>query len=274
METILEIKNLNVSVQQKKEWHEILKGVSLKVGRGECIGILGESGSGKSMTMKAAMGILDRQFKTEGVINFKGNEISKLSSESRRRMRGREMTMIMQQPMTAFDPLYTIGYQMEETLLTHGIKNRRERLNLCSSIIEKMCIPNATKVLSQYPYQLSGGMLQRVMIGLAMTLKPDVIIADEPTTAIDAITQYQILSEFKKIAAEGNTSVVFISHDIGVLSHVASRIYVMNSGRVVDSGELSQLKVNAKDNYTRKLLKTYEQLRCQYDVQFGKEAVC
>ena len=165
----------------------------------ECLGILGESGSGKSMTVKSVLGLLDKNFQVSGSAIFDGQDLLKETKEELRRLRGSRITMVLQNPMTCFDPLYRIGNQMAETFATHTSWNVQEIRSRCLEILDQMRIRNGEEVLEKYPHQLSGGMLQRIMIGIAMALQPELLIADEPTTAIDAITQYEILEEFIRI---------------------------------------------------------------------------
>ena len=193
MKPILEVKNLSLVCRQKKKVHTILDDISFEVYPGECLGILGESGSGKSMTTKSIMGLLDRNFEVQGTALYHGKDLLKESKENLRRMRGKQVGMVLQNPMTCFDPLYRVGNQMAETFSAHTTWSKQEIYNKSITVLEGMHIHNPDEVLEKYPHQLSGGMLQRIMIGLAMAMEPELLIADEPTTAIDAITQYAIL---------------------------------------------------------------------------------
>ena len=177
-----------------------------------------------------------------------------LLKEELRRLRGSRITMVLQNPMTCFDPLYRIGNQMSETFATHTTWNAQEIRSHCLKILNQMQILNGEEVLQKYPHQLSGGMLQRIMIGIAMALQPELLIADEPTTAIDAVTQYEILEEFVRIKKNKNTAMLFITHDLGAISKVADRILVMNSGHIVDSGDFEHIRNHAQDPYTRLLI--------------------
>ena len=239
MNPVFELNNLHVSLQSHHQEIELVRGVSFAVAPGECLGILGESGSGKSMSMKAAMGLLDHSFHVKGSAQFQGEELLGKSAEELRRLRGGKVGIILQNPMTCFDPLYRIGQQIAETFSAHN--------NWTAEEIR-------ARSLEQYPHQLSGGMLQRIMIGIATAMKPALLIADEPTTAIDAITQYEILNELLHIKENHNTAMIFISHDLNAISRVADRIVVLNHGAVVDRGDFRHILHHAQDPYTKLLV--------------------
>lgn len=254
MSAILKVENLNVTLTYRKTSKKLVENVNFEVHPGECLGILGESGSGKSMTVKSILGLLDKNFHVSGSAVFDGHDLLKESKEELRKLRGSRITMVLQNPMTCFDPLYRIGNQMAETFATHTTWNAQEIRSHCLKILNQMQILNGEEVLQKYPHQLSGGMLQRIMIGIAMALQPELLIADEPTTAIDAITQYEILEEFIRIKKNKNTAMLFITHDLGAISKVADRILVMNSGHIVDSGNFEHIRNHAQDPYTRLLI--------------------
>ena len=254
MSAILKVENLNVTLTYRKTSKKLVENVNFEVHPGECLGILGESGSGKSMTVKSILGLLDKNFHVSGSAVFDGHDLLKESKEELRRLRGSRITMVLQNPMTCFDPLYRIGNQMSETFATHTTWNAQEIRSHCLKILNQMQILNGEEVLPKYPHQLSGGMLQRIMIGIAMALQPELLIADEPTTAIDAITQYEILEEFIRIKKNKNTAMLFITHDLGAIYKVADRILVMNSGHIVDSGNFEHIRDHAQDPYTRLLI--------------------
>lgn len=254
MSAILKVENLNVTLTQRKSSKKLVEEVSFEVHPGECLGILGESGSGKSMTVKSMLGLLDKNFQISGRAIFDGQDLLRESKEELRRLRGSRITMVLQNPMTCFDPLYRIGSQMAETFATHTTWSAQEIRSHSLEILAQMRIRNGEEVLEKYPHQLSGGMLQRIMIGIAMALEPELLIADEPTTAIDAITQYEILEEFVRIKKEKHTAMLFITHDLGAISKVADRVLVMNSGHVVDSGTFEHILMHANDPYTRMLV--------------------
>jgi len=272
MSAVLKVENLNVTLTYRKASKKLVEDVSFEVHPGECLGILGESGSGKSMTVKSILGLLDKNFQVSGSAVFDGHDLLKESKEELRRLRGSRITMVLQNPMTCFDPLYRIGNQMAETFAAHTAWNAQEIRTCCLKILDQMQILNGEEVLEKYPHQLSGGMLQRIMIGIAMALQPELLIADEPTTAIDAVTQYEILEEFVRIKKNKNTAMLFITHDLGAISKVADRILVMNSGQIVDSGDFEHIQNHANDPYTRLLIEKRSAVMCHYrDILHGKE---
>lgn len=272
MSAVLKVENLNVTLTYRKASKKLVEDVSFEVHPGECLGILGESGSGKSMTVKSILGLLDKNFQVSGSAVFDGHDLLKESKEELRRLRGSRITMVLQNPMTCFDPLYRIGNQMAETFAAHTAWNAQEIRTCCLKILDQMQILNGEEVLEKYPHQLSGGMLQRIMIGIAMALQPELLIADEPPTAIDAVTQYEILEEFVRIKKNKNTAMLFITHDLGAISKVADRILVMNSGQIVDSGDFEHIRNHANDPYTRLLIEKRSAVMCHYrDILHGKE---
>ena len=273
MSAILKVEHLNVTLHHRRASKKLVEDVSFEVRPGECLGILGESGSGKSMTVKSVLGLLDKNFQVSGSAIFDGQDLLKEFKEELRRLRGSRITMVLQNPMTCFDPLYRIGNQMAETFATHTSWNAQEIRTRSLEILEQMRIRNGEEVLKKYPHQLSGGMLQRIMIGIAMALQPELLIADEPTTAIDAITQYEILEEFIRIKKQKNTAMLFITHDLGAISRVADRILVMNSGHVVDSGSFDHILKHADDPYTRMLVEKRSAVMHRYrQILHGKES--
>ena len=251
---VLELNDLRVSLHSRKQKMELVRGVSFSVEAGDCLGILGESGSGKSMSMKAAMGLLDRSFHITGSAKFQGEELIGKSAEELRKLRGGQVGMVLQNPMTCFDPLYRIGNQIAETFSAHHKWNAKEIRERSLIMLDKMQIRNPEEVLEKYPHQLSGGMLQRIMIGITTSMTPSLLIADEPTTAIDAITQFEILDELIRIKNEHNVAMIFISHDLNAISRVADRMIVLNQGQVVDRGDFHYIIHHAKDPYTRLLI--------------------
>lgn len=274
MTAVLELDNIRVSLRQHRQHIELVRGISFSVGPGECLGILGESGSGKSMSVKAAMGLLDKGFEISGSARFNGEELLSKSTEELRQLRGGKVGIILQNPMTCFDPLYRIGSQIAETFSAHNSWNDMEIHQRSIEMLEKMCIRNPEEVLEKYPHQLSGGMLQRIMIGIATSMHPALLIADEPTTAIDAITQFEILDELLRIKKEHQTAMVFISHDLNAISRVSDKIVVLSHGQVVDRGDFHHILHHASDPYTRLLVeKRADVMRRYCDVLKGKETV-
>lgn len=256
MSAVLSVSNLHVGFRQGSNLLPLVSGVSFTVNEGQCVGILGESGSGKSMTCKAVLGLLDKNFAVHGSALFHGRELLHESREKLRKLRGAKICTVLQNPMSCFDPLFRIGEQMEETIVEHSQLRGTPLRQKCLEILNLMSIRSPSDVLRKYPHQLSGGMLQRVMIGLAVGLKPDLIIADEPTTAIDSISQHSIMEEFKRIKHAG-MSMIFISHDLGVLSCIADELLVMHNGHVVERGEPRRVFDHAEDPYTRHLVQQH-----------------
>lgn len=254
MTSVFELNHLQVSLRGKKRNTDLVKGVSFSVKQGECLGILGESGSGKSMSIKAAMGLLDKNFVVSGSAKFQGDELVGKNAEQLRRLRGGQVGIVLQNPMTCFDPLYRIGNQIAETFAAHQKWDAGEIKERSIEMLDKMQIRNPEEALEKYPHQLSGGMLQRIMIGIAMSMEPSLLIADEPTTAIDAITQFDILNEFAVIKQKHKTAMIFISHDLNAVSQIADKIVVLNQGTVVDQGDFHHIIHHAADPYTRLLI--------------------
>ncbi len=250
---LLEVNDLNVTFHGKNKDSHIVQGISFAVEKGECLAILGESGSGKSMTMKAIMGLLDHNFTLGGEAKLNGENLLAKDKETLRTLRGKELTMILQNPMTCFDTLYRIDYQMAETFRAHTNWNKATIRQKSIEALEKMQIHAPAEVLRKYPHQLSGGMLQRIMIAIALTLEPSILVADEPTTAIDAITQFEIMKEFQRLKAEG-TTLIFITHDLGVASLIADKVLVLNQGIVADRGSFQEILHQPKDAYTKLLV--------------------
>lgn len=269
MKALLNVKNLTVkyienkkatssysrrnSLIYKKEIN-IIENISFVVERGKCLGILGESGSGKSITCKAIMGLLDKNFIIDGKAIYKNKNLITENIDTLRKFRGKELCMILQNPMTSFDPLYRIENQMEETYKTHTNLSKKEIRNKMVDTLKLMQIKNAKDVLKKYPHQLSGGMLQRIMISISLALEPDLIIADEPTTAIDAITQYEIINEFLRIKKRNKSGMIFISHDLGVINKISDDVIIMYKGKVVDKGSVEYVLQNPKNSYTQLLI--------------------
>lgn len=254
MKPVLELQDLRVTLHQRKQQTPLVRGVSFSVAPGECLGILGESGSGKSMSIKAAMGLLDKNFHVSGSVRFQGEELLGKSAEELRRLRGGKVGIVLQNPMTCFDPLYRVGAQIAETFAAHTDWSADEIRLRSLALLEKMRIRNAEEILEKYPHQLSGGMLQRIMIGIATAMTPELLIADEPTTAIDAITQFEILDELVRIKKSHHVAMLFISHDLNAISRVADHIVVLNQGCVADRGDFAHILHHAEDPYTRLLV--------------------
>lgn len=257
---VLSVKNLNVVFHQEPQKAHIVHNVSFSVHAGRCLGILGESGSGKSMTCKAFLRLLDKNFEVSGNIQFQGQDLLAKSNEQIRRMRGSRITMVLQNPMNCFDPLYRIGEQIAETLRTHTDWSTAQIREQSVAMLELMRIHHPQEVLHKYPHQLSGGMLQRIMIGLAIKLKPDLIVCDEPTTAIDSISRYAIMQEFLRIKRSTSAAMIFISHDLGILNMISDELIVMHQGRVTERGTPAEIFEHARDPYTRELIDRHREV--------------
>ncbi|WP_335992949.1 ABC transporter ATP-binding protein [Fusobacterium polymorphum] len=260
---LLEVKNLSVKI--KKSGKKIVKNISFNMEENTCLGILGESGSGKSMTCKSMLGILKENLEANGEIIFDGRNLLTLKKEESRDIRGKEICMILQNPMTSFDPLYTIGNQLLETFLEHLNINRDEAYKLAVESLEKMRLKDIEEVLKKYPHELSGGMLQRIMIAIAIALKPKLIIADEPTTAIDSLNQKDIIDEFIILKKELNVSLLFVTHDLGVLTNLADNLIVMQNGEIVEKGTTKEIMINAKHKHTKFLIGTRRALMEKFE---------
>lgn len=256
---LLAVKQLTVTLNNG---NKLLDDISFTVNHHKCLGIVGESGSGKSLTCKAIIGLLESYFSVTGQILFKQAnstlDLLKQNKKTLRPIRGSAISIILQQPMIAFDPLYCIGKQVVETLQAHLTINKNDAIAKTLLMIENIGLDNAKEIYKKYPHQLSGGMLQRIMIGMALVLEPELIIADEPTTALDSISQFYILKMLEEIKSK--TTMIFISHDLGVIHHIADDIIVMNKGKIVESGSRDQIFYHSKHEYTRYLIDTRKQL--------------
>ena len=251
---ILELENVVVKDPRSNE--VIVHGSSFVVSKNKCLSIVGESGSGKSMTTKAILGLTNPWLKISGSAKYKGKNLIGLKQSELRKIRGKNICMIPQDAMTSFDPLYTIGYQMIETFVENLGISKEESKKLAIESLDKMLINNPEEVIKKYPHQLSGGMLQRCMIAIAIAMKPDIIIADEPTTALDSINQREVVEEFKRLRDVTGTSLIFISHDLGVVQSLADDILVMKNGECVEYGTAKKIFENTQHEYTKYLIDT------------------
>ncbi len=247
---ILEIKDLSVELNHNK----IINDITFSVEEGEILGVVGESGSGKTMTALTILGLLPKDAKVMGSIKYYEKDLIKMNKEERRKINGKHMGMVFQEPMTSLNPLLKIGYQVEETLKIHNINKNEELKEKAINILTEVGLRNPLEVYDKYPHQLSGGMRQRAVIAMAMIANPRVLIADEPTTALDKAIQVQILKLIKKINKDNKTTVIFISHDLRIVKNLCDRILIMNKGSIVEMDKTHQVFSNPKDNYTRKLL--------------------
>jgi len=254
-ETLLEVKNLHVRFRTEDGVVRAVDGVSFSLERGKVLGIVGESGSGKSVTAMTMLGLtrgVNAQF--EGEVNYKGQNLLRMNESQLRRFRGNELAMIFQDPMTAMNPVYTVGAQICEAIRVHedvgGERARRRAVEL----LRQVGIPNPERRVEDYPHQFSGGMRQRAMIAMALSNNPDVLIADEPTTALDVTIQAQIIELIDRLKDEFNSGVILITHDLGVVADIANDIAVMYAGRIVESGTKRQVFYDPQMPYTWGLL--------------------
>lgn len=252
---LLEINDLRTTFYDKGIKIEAVRGASLTVDNGEILGIVGESGSGKSVLMKSILGIIPKNAKMEeGEIIFSGEHIEKLSQNNMKKIRGKEIAMIFQDPMTALNPLKKIGDHIEEVLIRHKRMNKTLARENAIKILGMVGIPKPENMISKYPHEFSGGMRQRVLIAMALSCEPKLLIADEPTTALDVTIQAQILELLKKLNEEKHMSVVLITHDLGVVASLCKRIVVMYAGMIMEEGTADEIFYCPKHPYTKALL--------------------
>lgn len=252
---MLEVNHLRVTFHDRAEPFTAVRDFSLRMKRGEIVGVVGESGSGKSMTALAIMGLLRRSAVTvSGSISFEGADLLKMPRRQLREFQGRALSMIFQEPMTSLDPAMRIGRQVEEALLIHTGMGPAERRARALEAMARAELPEPELLYDKYPHQLSGGMRQRVMIAAALVLEPELLIADEPTTALDVTIQAQILALLKKINQEQRTAILFISHDLGVVRRLCPRVLVMNQGVIVEEGPTNRVFLQPKAEYTKMLI--------------------
>ena len=253
-DTILELKNVKVSFETLDGLVEAVKGIDMHVKAGETVAIVGESGSGKSQLMMAAMGLLASNGIASGVADYRGTNLVGLPKAQLNTIRGRKITMIFQEPMTSLDPLYTIGNQLMEPIMHHQKVGGEEARKRALDMLKLVRIPDAESRLGAYPHEMSGGQRQRVMIAMALANDPDLLIADEPTTALDVTIQAEILELMASLQKRLGMGMVFITHDLNIVKRIAHRVYVMRRGEVVEEGETRALFANPKHPYTRDLL--------------------
>ena len=250
---MLEIRDLHVKFHNRRR--EAVAGVSLRIEDGEILGLVGESGSGKSVTAMSVAGVLPRkQCDYSGEILLDGKELLHIPRAQLRQIQGKEIGVVFQEPMSAMDPLMKIGEQVEEVLLIHSKLTREERKALALEAMRAVELPNPEEVYEKYPHELSGGMLQRAMIAAAIVIKPRLLLLDEPTTALDVTIQAQILDLLKKLNRESGISMLFISHNLGVVRKLCGRVAVMQRGVLVEVGETDQVFFRPQHEYTKRLI--------------------
>src|SRR5919112_1960142 len=238
---VLSLRNLHVRFRTGDGILHAVKGIDLDVARGETVAIVGESGSGKSQTMMSVMGLLASNGWAEGSVKYRGDELVGLSPGRLNHYRGSKLTMIFQEPMTSLDPLYKIGDQLALPLTTHGGLSKAAARRRAIELLELVRIPDPARRIDAYPHEMSGGQRQRVMIAMALANNPDVLIADEPTTALDVTVQARILELLADLQKRLGMSIVFITHDLGIVRRFAGRTYVMKNGEVVESGRTPEI---------------------------------
>lgn len=253
---LLEVKNLITRFYQDEFVNTAVNNVSFSIPEGKTVCVVGESGSGKSITSLSIMGLIDRPGQIDGgEILFHGKDLLKFSEKEMRNIRGGEIAMIFQEPMTSLNPSYTVGYQINEVLELHQPNlNKKERKAKIIEALELVGMPYPEEKMNEYPFKLSGGQRQRVMIAMAMACEPQLLIADEPTTALDVTIQAQVLELMNKLQEEKGTSILFITHDLGVVAQMADEVVVMYKGHVVEKASSEELFKNPRHPYTQALL--------------------
>jgi len=254
MTSVLEVNDLKVSFPTDDGTVLAVRGVSLEVNEGEVLAVVGESGSGKSVTFLAAMGLLPKTAKIEGSVKVHGQELVDVHNNEMRNQRGKKISMIFQDPLSALNPTHKIGHQVSEMLRSHNEMSKAAAWERSVELLDIVGIPQPRTRASQYPHEFSGGMRQRVMIAIAIANDPDVLIADEPTTALDVTVQAQILDVIQDIQHRFHAGVVFITHDLGVVARIADRVQVMYAGRTVERGSVDDIFRHPTHPYTRGLL--------------------
>lgn len=263
-EKLLEIKYEKLSFFTPAGEVKALNGVSFSMNEGEVLGIVGESGSGKSVTAYSIMGLTAYPGKLiGGTIYFNGHQIEKMSEKEMRKIRGNEVSIIFQDPMTSLNPVYTIGNQITEVIRLHTGKSKKEAYDRAKELLELVGINEPTKRLKQYPHELSGGMRQRVMIAIALACEPKLLIADEPTTALDVTIQAQILELMQELRQKLGMSIIMITHDLGVVASMCERIAVMYAGHIVEYGTADEIFYEPKHEYTKGLINSIPKLSAQ-----------
>ena len=254
-ETILDVRNLQVSLPTANGPLNAVRGIDFTVNRGEMLCIVGESGCGKSMTSMALMDLLPKKAKCTGdKIEFLGKDLLKIRKKERNALRGLNMSMIFQEPMTSLNPSFKLGDQLTEGIMAHKKISRQQANERALYLLKRAGVPYPEERLNQYPHELSGGLRQRIMIAMALMCEPDLIIADEPTTALDVTIQAQILTLIRELQREFGTAVIFITHDLGVVARIADRVAVMYAGQIVETATVKEIYSQPKHPYTRGLL--------------------
>ena len=259
---LLQIKNLHMNFYTKKGIVKAVNGVDIVIPEGKTVGLVGESGCGKSMTAMSVMGLIEKPGKIdEGEILFEGRDLLKISDKERRKMRGDKISIIFQEPMTSLNPVETVGKQVLDAILIHEKIDKAQAKKRVIELLAQVGIPDPERRYRSYPHQLSGGLRQRVMIAMAMACNPALLIADEPTTALDVTIEAQILHLMKKLQREYHTSILMITHNLGVVAEICDYVYVMYAGKVVEFAEVNELFRNPVHPYTNGLLKSLPKMQ-------------
>lgn len=252
---MLKVEKLKIEFVEDKKIYTAVKDLSFNIAKGEILGVVGESGCGKSITALSIIKLLPSMARiADGKVELNGKNISSLSEEEIVKIRGENVSMIFQEPMTALNPLITVGKQIEEALTIHTDMSKEKALELTLDMMSKVGLSNSEKLYKDYPHQLSGGMRQRIMIAMALINKPELLIADEPTTALDVTIQAQILELIKKLNKDFGTAVMFISHDLGIIKQICSRVVVMYAGYKVEEGTVDEVFLKPLHPYTKGLI--------------------
>ncbi|OGW25874.1 MAG: peptide ABC transporter ATP-binding protein [Nitrospirae bacterium GWC2_42_7] len=254
--SLLDVRDLNISFKSSGRSIPVVSDLNFRIGESEIFGLAGESGCGKSITALSIMGILPQNSFAEGEILFKDRDLLKLKKEPMRQLRGSEISMIFQEPMTSLNPVLTAGYQIAETLITHRNMSKKEAMDRAVELLKDVRIPSPELRIKEYPHQMSGGMRQRVMIAMAIACNPSLLIADEPTTALDVTIQAQILDLIHGLRQERKMSIMFITHDLGIISENAARVGIMYAGKIVETAETNEIFNNPCHPYTIGLLES------------------
>ena len=254
---LLDVRDLRVAFRTPRGKVQAISGVSFDVAPGEVLGVVGESGSGKTISLLAVMGLItDPNAEITGSIKFRGRELLGASNRDLRSIRGRDIAMIFQDPMTSLTPVYTIGWQIAEQVRAHGKETAKQARDRAVELLTSVGLPNPGEAVDRYPHQLSGGMRQRAVIAMALSCNPALLIADEPTTALDVTVQAQILDILQRLRRDFGSAIVFITHDMGVIAEIADRVLVMYAGRVVERANKRAIFLEPRHPYTRALLQS------------------
>ncbi len=264
-ETVLEVENLQVEFKTRNGIARVLNDVGFSVQRGQTLGIVGESGCGKSMTALSIMGLVPTPPGriAGGQIRYLGEDLLAASESRMRDLRGNEVSMIFQEPMTSLNPVFTVGEQIAESVRLHEGLNKRDARDRAVEMLKAVGIPAAERRVREYPHQLSGGMRQRVMIAMALACRPSILIADEPTTALDVTVQAQIFDLLKELQESTQTAIIMITHDMGAVAEMTERVLVMYAGRVVEDGLTTEILTNPKHPYTKGLISCVPHLEAE-----------